>query len=141
MAPTGHVHSNQTVKFVQPSSSNSNNYLFILYNYNINLILAELMKTCSARQSILSTYKTAHTKLCRSGLKPQLQHLNNECLDALKEFMTAKNINYQLVADNIDYQLVPPGTHCCNAAKRAIRTFKNHFIAGLCRVDKDFPLH
>jgi hypothetical protein len=36
---------------------------------------------------------------------------------------------------------VPPGTHRRNAAERAIRTFKNHFIAGLCSVDKDFPLH
>jgi hypothetical protein len=29
----------------------------------------------------------------------------------------------------------------CNAAERAIRAFKNHFIAGLCSVDKHFPLH
>jgi hypothetical protein len=41
----------------------------------------------------------------------------------------------------IDFQLVPPGVHRRNAAERAIRTFKNHFIAGLCSVDKDFPLH
>jgi hypothetical protein len=31
--------------------------------------------------------------------------------------------------------------HRRNAAERAIRTFKNHFIAGLCSVDKHFPLH
>ena len=41
----------------------------------------------------------------------------------------------------IDFQLVPPAVHRRNAAERAIRTFKNHFIAGLCSVDKDFPLH
>ena len=46
-----------------------------------------------------------------------------------------------MTAKDVDFQLVPPGNHCCNAAKRAIRTFKNHFIAGLCSVDKDFPLH
>ena len=28
-----------------------------------------------------------------------------------------------------------------NAAERAIRMFKNHFIAGLCSVDKNFPFH
>jgi hypothetical protein len=43
--------------------------------------------------------------------------------------------------ENINYQWVPPGTHCRNAAERAIQTFKNHFIAGLCSIDKDFPLH
>jgi hypothetical protein len=42
---------------------------------------------------------------------------------------------------NIDYQLVPPGVHRRNAAERAICTFKNHLIAGLCSVDKHFPLH
>jgi hypothetical protein len=37
--------------------------------------------------------------------------------------------------------LPPPGIHRRNAAERAIRTFKNHFIAGLCGVDQYFPLH
>jgi hypothetical protein len=41
----------------------------------------------------------------------------------------------------VDFQLVPPGMHCRNAAERGIRTFQNHFFAGLCSVDKDFPLH
>jgi hypothetical protein len=43
--------------------------------------------------------------------------------------------------ENVDFQLVPPGVHRQNTAERAIWTFKNHFIAGLCSIDKDFPLH
>eukprot|EP00957_Ditylum_brightwellii_P069106 5245830-Ditylum_brightwellii.AAC.1 len=39
------------------------------------------------------------------------------------------------------YQLVEPHNHQVNAAKRAIQTFKNHFIAGLCSTDPDFPLY
>jgi hypothetical protein len=35
---------------------------------------------------------------------------------------------------------VPPHIHQRNAAERAIRTFKNHFIAGLCSTNPDFPL-
>lgn len=31
--------------------------------------------------------------------------------------------------------------HSQNAAERAIRTFKNHFIVGLCTCDPHFPLH
>ena len=46
-----------------------------------------------------------------------------------------------MTSEGIDYQLVPPGVHRRNAAERAIRTFKNHFIAGLCSTDKNFPLH
>ena len=38
-------------------------------------------------------------------------------------------------------QLVQPNMHRCNAAERAIRTFKNHFIAGLASTDKAFCLH
>jgi hypothetical protein len=31
--------------------------------------------------------------------------------------------------------------HHHNAAERAIRTFKNHFVAILCGADVKFPLH
>jgi hypothetical protein len=39
----------------------------------------------------------------------------------------------------VKFQFVPPHVHRCNAAERAIRTFKNHFIARLCSTDKNFP--
>jgi hypothetical protein len=42
--------------------------------------------------------------------------------------------------ENIDYQLVPPHGHRQNAARRAICTAKNHFIAGLCSTDPNFPM-
>jgi hypothetical protein len=41
----------------------------------------------------------------------------------------------------VEYQLVLPHCHCRNAAERAIRTFKEHFVAGLSLVDPTFPLH
>jgi len=66
------------------------------------------------------------------GLQPQLQHLDNKASCPLQEFMAT---------EGIDYQLVPPHLHCCNAAECAICTFKNHFIAGLCSTDKEFPIH
>jgi len=36
-----------------------------------------------------------------------------------------------LAKNKIDYQLTPPHIHRRNTAERAIRTFKNHFLAGL----------
>jgi hypothetical protein len=36
---------------------------------------------------------------------------------------------------------VPPHCHLHNAAERAIRTFKEHFVPGLSSVDPAFPLH
>jgi hypothetical protein len=41
----------------------------------------------------------------------------------------------------VEYQLVPPHYHRRNAAERAIRTFKEHFLAGLSSVHPTFPLH
>ena len=40
---------------------------------------------------------------------------------------------------NASYQLVPPKTHRRNAAERAIRTFKAHFLSILAGVAPYFP--
>ena len=40
----------------------------------------------------------------------------------------------------ITYQLVPPENYRRNTAERAIKTWKNHFIAGLSSVDPTFPM-
>jgi len=128
--PTGRIFSDQTGRFVAPSS-HGNNYLLLLYDYDSNCILAEPIKTRSG-PSILAGFKILHARLCAAGHRPQLQRLDNECSEPLKDFLRS---------ENIDFQLAPPGIHRRNAAERAIRTFKNHFIAGLCSVDKAFPLH
>jgi hypothetical protein len=65
------------------------------------------------------------------GLKPHLQRLDNEASLALRNYITQQGITYQLA---------PPHIHQRNNAERAIQTFKNHFIAGLCSVDPTFPL-
>ena len=127
---TGQVYTDQTGKFTVPSSS-GNTQLFVLYDYDSNTIHAEPMKTKSAAH-ILAAYKKVHDRLVAAGLKPLLHKLDNECSKILKQFMADKDI---------DYQQVPPGCHRQNAAERAIRTFKNHFIAGLCSTPKEFPLH
>jgi hypothetical protein len=130
MEPTGKVFSDQTGHFVIPSSI-GNNYLVIVYDYDSNSILAKPIKSRSGA-AILAGYQAIHAKLYAAGLRPRLQRLDNECSEPLKEFLNK---------ETIDFQLAPPGIHRRNAAERAIRTFKKHFIAGLCSVDKDFPLH
>jgi hypothetical protein len=42
---------------------------------------------------------------------------------------------------DVDFQLVPPNIHRRNAAEIVIRTFRNHFIAGLCSTNENFPLY
>ena len=127
---TGQIHTDQTGKFIVASST-GNNYILVLYDYDSNSILVEPMRNRTG-PCILGAFQTLHARLVAAGLRPKLHRLDNECSTALKQFLTDVDI---------DYQLVPPGMHRRNAAERAIRTFKNHFIAGLCSVDKNFPLH
>jgi hypothetical protein len=126
----GRMYSDQTGNFFQPSSR-GNLLIMILYDYDSNAILAEPIKNRKA-ETILAAYRKMYTTLRNKGMKPKTQVLDNECSNLLKDYMT-KN--------KIQYQLAPPGQHRTNAAERAIRTFKNHFIAGLCSTNERFPLH
>jgi hypothetical protein len=127
---TGMVDTDPTEKFLVPSVS-GNQYILILYKYDSNYIHAEPMidRTCP---SIIAAYQRSIVFLQSRGFKPLLQRLDNEATGTLQDF---------LFASNIDFQLAPPHVHRGNAAERAIRTFKNHFIAGLCSTNPDFPLN
>ena len=57
--------------------------------------------------------------------------MDNEVSTALKLTMTTMNLKYQLV---------PPSNHISNNVERVIQTFKNHFIAELCSLDKGFHI-
>jgi hypothetical protein len=71
------------------------------------------------------------TRLAARGLSVDLQILDNEASSAYKEAITFKW--------NATFQLVPPDMHRRNRAERAIRTFKDHFLAILAGVDAVFP--
>jgi hypothetical protein len=127
--PAGQIYTNLSGRF--PIQSNrGNQYIFVLYDYDSNAKLAEPMKNRTDRKMVRA-FKHLHAYLCDRGLPPKLQKLDNEVSAALKHAMRE---------EAIDYQLVPPHIHHRNAAKRAIWTFKNHFSAGLCSVDPNFPL-
>jgi hypothetical protein len=71
-------------------------------------------------------------EMTSKGFKPKLQTMYNEASAALKNYVTQKEMSYQLV---------PPHCHRTNAAERAIRTFKEHFKSDLTTVDPAFPIH
>ncbi len=70
-------------------------------------------------------------RIKNSGLGLKKHQLDNKCLEKFK--MCIKNAG-------MTHELVPPNCHCCNIAKQAIRTFKNHFVLILSGVDNRFPL-
>lgn len=129
-SPSGKIFTDQTGRFVLPSST-GNNYLLVLYDYDSNYIDAVPIQNRSAR-SILNAFKTSHNRLVKAGLRPQLHRLDNECSELLKDYLHEQGIHHQLT---------PAGIHRRNAAERAIQTFKDHLIAGLCSTDPNFPLH
>jgi hypothetical protein len=127
---TGKIYSDLPGRFIAPSSR-GNNYLLIVYDYDSNAILAEPMKNRQGK-TITQAYEKIHKLLVSRGLRPILQRLDNEASVHLRTFLTA---------EHIDWQLVPPHVHRRNAAERAIRTYKNHFVTILCGADPDFPIH
>jgi hypothetical protein len=45
-----------------------------------------------------------------------------------------------VVTEQTCIQYTPLDIHCTNPAKRAIRTWKNHFLAGMAGPPKSFPI-
>ena len=112
-------------------SDRGNNYILVAYRYDANNILAKPLKkrtgTC-----IISGITKIHDKLRKRGLTPKLHIMDDEVSEDLKKYFEDSDIQFQLV---------PPHMHQRNAAERAVRTFKNHFIAALCKVDPIFSFY
>ena len=114
-------------------SSRGNLYVMVMYDYDSNAILAEPIKNSQAetiRGAFLKVHKI-HKVLKARGSNPKVYIMDNKCSSDLKE-STEK---YE-----IDFQLDPPHMHRRNAAERAIRNCKNHFIAGFSTTDPDLPI-
>jgi hypothetical protein len=127
---TGRVYSDQTGRFpVQATTGNK--YVVVVYDYDSNAILAEPIAN-RRDTSIRNAISKLHQRLRRAGVIPKTHILDNEASNLLKSYFTT---------EEMEWQLVPPHTHRANAAERAIRTFKNHFIAGLCSTDPNFPVY
>ena len=116
---TGQISTDQTGQFPIPSTSGMK-YLMILYDYDSNYIAAEPIPSRTQFQ-LLKAYQNLVKKLQFRGMKPKLQRLDDKT--------------------GVDYQLTPAGLHRRNAAEKAVQTFKNHFVSGLCTTDPEFPMN
>ena len=111
-------------------SYKGNQYIFLTYVYNANAILVRPMKS-RAKEEQLEKIKEIYDYLKRKKFNPILHVMDNEC---------SKLIQEHIQNSHVTLQLVEPNQHRVIAAERAIQTFKNHFIAGLCTVDNKFPM-
>jgi ubiquitin len=103
----------------------------ILYDYDRNAILAQPIKDRTAPE-LLRAFQVMEQELVARGLTPKNMKLENEASKLQKTYLHKQNITFQLV---------PPYSHRQNSAERAIRSFKDHLIAGICSTDKSFPMH
>ena len=111
-------------------SSRGNKYIVVVYDYDSNAIVAEPIKSRQAKE-IFNAFKKCEQKITKNNIAPKLYILDNECSGDLK---------LGILKNKQKYELVPPHQHRRNAAERAIRTYKNHLIAGLASRDPEFPV-
>ena len=112
------------------TSTRENQYFLIVYDYDSNAILVQLLKNRSGLE-IKKAYMDIYDKLANRGCAPTTLILDNEISKELTSAFENKQINYQLV---------PPEVHRHNATECAIQTWKNHFISGLSSVNPSFPM-
>ena len=102
----------------------------VMYDHDENVIPVKALKNRQAK-SISDAWEILHRRLTAHGQITKKIILDNECISELKAALTKHKKKYELT---------PPNMHRCNAAERAIWTFKNHLMAGFATCDKYFPV-
>ena len=120
-------HSDLTGRF-PIASITGNQYLFI--STMDGYIHAEPM-TSRHHTEYLKAYQKTIDFFRSHGHPISIQRLDNETSSQLEKIQTQK----------ITIQFCPPANHRALHAERAIRTYKNHFIATLATTAIDFPLN
>ena len=107
-----------------------NQYIMVAFHQDANAILVQPFQSKHDHHRI-PAYNTIMTRIKAAGLRVTRHVLDNEASSAYRNAITT--------TWNCTYQLVPPDMHRRNAAERAIRTFKAHFLTILAGVDATFP--
>jgi hypothetical protein len=128
-ATTGTMYTDLTGAFPVRSFKNMI-YIFVAYIYDLNAIIICPMAS-RTDASFIAAFTKVFAILCARNYQPALNVMDNEC---------SKAVEKHICANKMMMQLVPPHNHCVNTAKRAIGTFKEHFIDALATVNNLCPL-
>ena len=126
--PINRIFTEDTGRFT-PRSRSGNQYIMIALHTPSNAILVQPFASKHDAHRI-PAYNKVYERLATAGCAPTMHILDNEASAAFQRAITSNNCKYQLV---------PPHVHRRNAAKRAIHTFKDHFLAILAGVAPTFP--
>jgi hypothetical protein len=109
-------------------SFKSMQYIFVVYIYERHTCACYAFQEHAA---MITAFIKILATLAARGYKPTLNVTDNKC---------SKTVEAYIKSNKMDIHLVLPHNHQVNAAKCAIATFKEHFIAGLATVDRNRPL-
>jgi hypothetical protein len=130
-SPIGRIHSDLAGRFPTTAKSGAQ-YMLIMYSEEANYIHVECLRSRQA-SDFVTAYDRGIKFWTQHGIIPTFGRMDNESSSNLEDFCRTHS-------PPIAIQYVPPGTHRANKAERAIRTWKDHFIAGLATTDPAFPL-
>ena len=111
-------------------SRSGNHFIMLAYHVYTNVILVEPFASRHDRHRLAAADRIM-ANLDKRGHGVDLHILDNECSAAYK-LQTEEKWGAK-------FQLVPPDFHRRNIAKRAIRTFKSHFLSIMAGVSDAFP--
>ena len=103
----------------------------VIHEIGGNSTWVEPMKNKTQGEMIKAQCNTLK-RMKLQGIVSLHQILYNEMSGGYKE---------EILATKLSYQLVPPDDHRRNISKRAIQTWKNHFVSVLDGTAATFPLH
>jgi hypothetical protein len=125
----GNLFTNQTGCF--PITSNHGHaYVVVFYIFDANAIQFVPIKNWS-KEEFLCAHREIYQWLTQCSFKPLLQKLDNKTSKEFKTFVATEQTCIQYTS---------PDIHCTKPAKRAILTWKNHFLAGMAGLPKSFPI-
>ena len=105
-------------------------YYLIAYDYDTNYIFAIPMKDLTDK-SVIASFKDVFAQMKAKRFKPEFNVTDNQAARSIKQYLKTQDCKLQFVV---------PSNHRVNAAERAIQTYKNHFISGLCSTDENWPI-
>ena len=96
-------------------------YIFLMVKYDSNYIHIVPIKSCKA-EALANEFNECYNVLQTNGFKVDIVWLDNEVSKLLIEY---------IITNKLTYQLASPGGHQTSHTRRAIQTYKNHFISAL----------
>ena len=126
--PLTHLFTDDTGRF-NPRAQSGNQYIMVGLHTASNAILVRPFASKHDSHRI-PAYNDMFARLNAVGAAPTIHVMDNEASLAFQR---------AIATNKCKLQLVPPHVHRRNAAERAIRTFKDHFLAILAGTPPSFP--